>query len=111
MLRKYARLLFPEIRIIFNGTRAEAFVNREKVFFDFVCDTADMHKLQVMFLMELQQLRQTYLKYCLIKPKMVIKLTGVSGDHLLIKEALAKAVRRFDHLLAVFVDGKKKMII
>jgi hypothetical protein len=111
MLRKYVRLLFPEIRIIFNGNRAEAFVNREKVFFDFFCDTADMHKVQAMFLMELQQLKQTYLKYCIAKPKIVIKFTGATGDRILLKEALVKAVRKFDHLLAVFVDGEKKMIL
>jgi hypothetical protein len=111
MLKKYARLLFPEIRIIFNGTRVDAFVNKEKVFFDLVCDTADMHKLQAMFLMELTRLKETYLKYCLVKPKLVIKFTGASGDRLLLKEALMKAIRKFDHLLAVFVDGKKKMIL
>jgi hypothetical protein len=111
MLKKYARLLFPEIRIIFTGKRVEAFVNREKVFFDCNCDTADMHQLQAMFLMELTRVKDTYLKYCLIKPKLVIKFTGASGDHVVLKEALVRALRKFDHLLAVFVDGNKKMIL
>lgn len=107
MLTKCARLLFPEIRISFHGLHAEAFINRTKVYFDFNCGTQD----GTVFFEELVRLRQTYLKYALVKPKLVIEVTRASGDKTRLKESLEKAIHKFDHLLAGFIDGNKKMIL
>jgi len=111
VLKKCARLLFPEIRITFNGAHAMAFLNGEKVFFDFSCESQDVRTLKRMFSLELVELKRTYLKYSFVKPKLIIDLTDASGDKKLLREALGQSLRRFAHLLAGFIDGKKTMII
>ncbi|MGE5308271.1 MAG: hypothetical protein ACM3OC_04235 [Deltaproteobacteria bacterium] len=111
MLRK-VRLLFPEIRIIVKGCRTEAFLNGRQVFFDFECDGSQPVALKNAFLSELIRLKRTYLKYTLVKPKLVIDLTRADAqDKMVLKEAMEKAMKRFDHVLAGFIDGKKKMIL
>lgn len=104
-------LLFPEIRIVIKGSHAEAFLNGRRVFFDFTCDQKEPRLLKNAFLSELIRLKKTYLKYTIAKPKLVIDLTAAAGDKLVLKVALEKAMQRFDHLLAGFIDGKKKMIL
>ena len=111
MIKKCARLLFPEIRITFNGNHAMAFLNREKVFFDFTCESQDVRVLKRMFTLELVELKRTYLRYSFVKPKLIIDLTDASGDKKILRDALRQSVRRFEHLLAGFIDGKKTMII
>jgi hypothetical protein len=111
MLKKFARLVFPEIRIRIHGTRAEAFLNGQKVYFDFDCASSESRVLKNAFLAELIQLKRTYLTYSLIKPKLVIDLTEAAGSKIVLKEAIEKALKRFDHLLAGLIDGRKKMIL
>jgi hypothetical protein len=115
MFKSIVNLFSSNIKVVFNGTEATAFVRNEKVPFLFNCADKDM-KVSVERLFEkLTEVRNTHLKGCLVRPILWFDVTAFSGD----KESFKKEViepsyeklLRLGCCIAGLVDGSKKTFL
>jgi hypothetical protein len=115
MFKFIVNMFSSQIKIVFSGTEATAFVRNEKVPFLFSCADNDMKGSVKRLFEKLTEVRNTYLKGCLVRPILWFDVTAFSGD----KESFKKEViepsneklLRFGCCFAGLIDGSKQSIL